>query len=156
MAKSQMKLAEALLLRSDMQKKLESIRSRIAEYAAVQKGDKPAEHPDKLMSAFNGLADDYADLVARINVTNLRAKIGDGRTMTRALADRDTLKLRHAALLAAVSGAKKQPDRYGAREIKWVAVVDVAKLQKQADDLASKLRTLNSMIQEANWKEELD
>ena len=40
-------------------------------------------------------------------------------------------------------------------EIKWVATVDVSKLQKQSDDLAKRLREVNALIQETNWRAEL-
>jgi hypothetical protein len=40
--------------------------------------------------------------------------------------------------------------------IKWVATVDVAKLQKQSDDLARQLREVNGKIQEANWGVEIE
>src|SRR5262245_46101487 len=46
---------------------------------------------------------------------------------------------------------RKEPARYGVREIKWVATLEVAKLQKQADDLSKSIRELNALIQEANW-----
>jgi len=34
--------------------------------------------------------------------------------------------------------------------------VDVAKLQKQSEDLAKKVRVVNGAIQQTNWKVELD
>jgi predicted ATP-grasp superfamily ATP-dependent carboligase len=34
--------------------------------------------------------------------------------------------------------------------------VDVAKLQKQVDDLAKQIRELNGAIQEGNWQVELN
>jgi len=37
-----------------------------------------------------------------------------------------------------------------------VATVDVAKLQKQCDDLSKQLRELNVLIQETNWKVEVE
>ena len=40
-----MKLAEALLLRSDIQKKITSLRDRIVASAVVQEGDKPVYQP---------------------------------------------------------------------------------------------------------------
>jgi hypothetical protein len=147
-----MKLAEALLLRADQQKKQAALRSRIDANAAVQQGDKPHEDPMKLMEEFNGVTASLADLVYRINDANLRATLSDGRSLTRALADRDALVQRHAMLSAAATAANKQPDRYGVREIKWVATVNVAALQKQADDLAQKIRETNANIQETNWK----
>ena len=53
---------------------------------------------------------------------------------------------------AAIAGTRKEPDRYGVREIKWVAKLPVAKLQKQSEDLAKQIRELNVEIQQANWK----
>jgi hypothetical protein len=91
-------------------------------------------------------------LVADINGTNIGAKLPDGRTLTEAMALRDTLTSNHGLLHAAIAATRKEPSRYGAREIKWVSVVPVSKLQKQSDDIAKKLRTLNGMIQETNWK----
>lgn len=44
-----MKLAEVLLIRSDMQKKLAQIKGRIRNNVKVQDGDTPSEDPNKLM-----------------------------------------------------------------------------------------------------------
>jgi hypothetical protein len=49
----------------------------------------------------------------------------------------------------------KPPDRYGVKEIRWVATIEVASLQKQVDDLAKQIRELNAAIQEAGWQVEL-
>lgn len=147
-----MKLAEALLLRADLQKKLASLQARISQYAVVQQGDKPHENPNTLLKEASGVLDELEDLVFRINEANLANKLADGRTLTEALARRDALVLRHATLQSAIDGARKPPERYGLKEIKWVATIDVSKLQKQADDLARQIRELNGMIQEANWK----
>ena len=57
--------------------------------------------------------------------------------------------------MAAIGATQKEPDRYSVREIKWVAAVAVAKLQKQSEDLARQIRELNAKIQETNWKIEL-
>ena len=147
-----MKLAEALLLRGDMQKKQASVRSRIDNNAAVQEKEKPHEDPAKLMAEYNGLTDDLATLIYRINVTNVRATLPDGRSLTRAIADRDAMQQRQAMLVSAAGASNKQPDRYSMSEIKWVATMNVASLHKQADDLAGRIRELNAAIQEANWR----
>jgi hypothetical protein len=150
-----MKLAEALLLRSDLQKKIASLRDRIVSNAVVQQGDKPHEKPAELMKQAVGALGDLEELVTKINRTNLKAKLPDGRSLTEAIAHRDTLAAQHALYIAAIAGSKKEPDRYSAREIKWVATLEVAKLQKQADDLAKKLRELNGHIQKTNWSADL-
>jgi len=150
-----MKLAEALLLRADTQKKIASLRERIVANAVVQKGDKPHEDPEKLMKEAFGAISDLESLIAKINETNLRSKLPDGRSLTRAIANRDTLASQHALISTAIAGARKEPERYGVREIKWVSTLGVAKLQKQADDLAKKIRALNGAIQQTNWKVEI-
>ncbi len=151
-----MKLAEALMLRADVQKKLASLRERIAQNAVVQEGDKPPEDPSKLMKEAVGVLEELEGLVTRINAANQASKLPDGSTLMQAIARRDTLVQQHSLICAAIEGTKKKPSLYSAREIKWVATVDVAKLQKQADDLAKKIRELNALIQETNWTAELD
>jgi hypothetical protein len=150
-----MKLAEGLLLRSDLQKKLASLRERVVQNAVVQEGDQPHEAPDELLKQAVGVLDELESLIAKINEANLTTKLPDGRTLTQAIARRDTLASRHSLLVAAIAGCRKEPARYGVREIKWVATLEVAKLQKQADDLAKQLRELNGMIQQVNWSAEL-
>jgi hypothetical protein len=56
---------------------------------------------------------------------------------------------------AAAASAAKPPERYGVKEIRWVKTVDVAGLQKAADELAKTIRELNAEIQAANWQIEL-
>lgn len=151
-----MKLAEALLIRADIVTRLTAVRERIHGSAVVQQGDKPPENAEKLLLEAMGMLSDLQDVVVRVNRTNLRVKLRDGRTMTEAIAERDRLKQQHSLLIGAAKATKRDPDRYGTREIKWVAQLDVAKLQKQADDVSKKVREINTRIQEANWKHEVD
>ena len=151
-----MKLAEALLLRADIQKRVQLLGERVPSNAVVQQGDKPAENPEKLLRECTGLQQELAILVVRINRTNMKAKIADGRNLMEAVAERDRLKQQHALFLGAAGALKRDPDRYGTREIKWVPQLDGAKLQKQADDVSGTIRELNVRIQEANWKHETE
>jgi hypothetical protein len=151
-----MKLAEALLLRSDMKKKLASLRERIAANAVVQEKEKPQESPAQLMKEAAGILGDLEGLVLQINAANAASKASDGRSLAQLVARRDTLVQQHSLLQVAVQGARKEPERYSMKEIKWVATVDVAKLQKQSDDLSKKIRELNALIQETNWRVEIE
>ena len=150
-----MKLAEALLLRGDMQKKIASLRERIVRNGLVQEGSAPLEDPNTLLAEATKVIDELEKLVTSINVANLGNKLPDGRTLTAAIAHRDSLIQRHSLLQAAIGATQKEPDRYSVREIKWVAAVDVARLQKQSEDLAQQLRVLNGRIQETNWNVEI-
>lgn len=150
-----MKLAEALLLRSDQQKMLDSMKQRINANVLVQEGDSPSENPlDLIQQAFN-LNKKLQSLILKINQTNAQAILDDGRTMLSVLQQREMLIEQHRILIGAITSAQKETDRYSVREIKWQKVVSVSELQKQADDVSLKIRTINILIQENNWKLEL-
>jgi len=150
-----MKLAEALLLRSDMQRKLSSLRERITSNTVVQEDERPSEDPNALLAEAEAIVERLKKLVYAINEANFTGRTSKGRTLTEALAERDALLQRHSLLKAVAASAGSQPDRYGTREIRWVRTVDVAALQRAADDAARLSRDLNAEIQEANWSVEL-
>jgi methyl-accepting chemotaxis protein len=150
-----MKLAEALLLRADIQKKLASLQARAQRYAVVQEGEEPAEDPAAILDQVEVVADEFKRLVFAINRANLRHKIASGETLTEALAKRDSLVLRHGILTGVVDVCAKPPDRYGVKEIRWVRTVDVVDLQSRVDTLAKEIRELNAAIQQAGWEVEL-
>lgn len=151
-----MKLAEALVLRADTQKKMASLRQRIGANAVVQEGNKPSEDPDQLLKEGFGVLKELRELIGRINTANAANKLPDGRTLTEAIARRDELAQQHSLLQHAVASSSKEPERYSMKEIRWVACLDIRKLQKQSDDLAKKIRELNLMIQETNWNTDLE
>jgi hypothetical protein len=147
-----MKLAEALLLRADIQKKLESLRERISKNTVVQEGEKPSEDPNKLLEQVTAISSQLSKLIFAINEANFTGMTSRNRLLTEALAERDALVLRHSIIRGAAASAVQPPERYGMKEIRWVKTVDVAGLQKAADDLAKTLRDLNAEIQAANWQ----
>lgn len=151
-----MKLAEALLLRADMQKKLALLQARAQQYAFVQEGETPAEDPRALLQQAEQVSNALRQLVYAINRTNPHNAVKDGRSLTEALAARDAVKGRHAMLQGVINACAKPPERYGVKEIRWVATVNVRELQAQADDLAKEIRELNAAIQEAGWRTELE
>jgi hypothetical protein len=151
-----MKLAEALLLRADIQKKLASLQARAQKYAIVQEGERPAEDPKVILGQIEIVATELQRLVFAINRTNLTHVIRTGEALTEALAKRDALVLRHRVLQSVVEVCAKPPERYGVKEIRWVTTVDVATLQGQVDTLAKEIREINAAIQEAGWQVELE
>ncbi|WP_349816743.1 hypothetical protein [Comamonas sp. NoAH] len=63
----------------------------------------------------------------------------------------DRLIEHHALLVSTIAATHKDVDRYSQREIQWVPQVQLASLQKQADDLTRKIRETNATVQAANW-----
>lgn len=150
-----MKLADALLLRSDMNKKIASLTERIKGNCRVQDGESPGEDPQKLMSEAFRILQEFEHLVCRINRTNLAVKLANGRTMMESIAERDRLSSQHSLLKSAAEACRIESNYYSNSEIKWKPVLKVDGLEKQADDISKKIRELNSAIQEANWTNEL-
>jgi len=65
-----MKLAEALILRADLQKRIEHLRQRLIRNAMVQEGEAPIEDPKSLLAEFDQSALRLRELIQRINRTN--------------------------------------------------------------------------------------
>lgn len=149
-----MKLAEALAIRADHQKRLEQIKARLIRNAKVQEGEAPAENPEALIAEYESLAAELVSLIRRINLTNASFSVAD-RTMTQALAERDMLKLRQAMYRDLSQAATVTQSVSTRSEVRFKGTVTVSVMQKKADSLAGALRELDARIQEENWLIEL-
>ena len=83
-----MKLAEALILRADCQKRFAQLKSRLFTNAKIHEGDKPAEKPQELMREMEGVAGELVDLIKRINKTNSATVVANSKTLSDVLAER--------------------------------------------------------------------
>ncbi len=71
---------------------------RLRASAVAQEGTEPPESPDELLLEVDRLADELEEPIAVINRTNSATRLLSGATLTRALARRDVLGLRHGVL----------------------------------------------------------
>lgn len=149
-----MKIAEALSLRADLQKRLAQLNQRIINNAKVQEGEAPSEEPDKLLEEYDRCIKELEALIANINLTNSRLMLGD-KTMTQLLAHRDVLLMRNQMLRSLVNEASSRVNRSYGSEIRILSTVSVPELQKQVDKLSKEIRELDVVIQQANWNNEL-
>lgn len=146
-----MLLAEALRERADAQRTLASLRARITGNARVTEGEDPAEDPTVLLAQAQEVLDRLEGTITAINATNLATRLPDGRTLTEALAARDTLRGWHALLVGAAEAASAgQGQRYGRVELRSFPVLDVADLRRQVDQVAAEIRALDLQIQQVN------
>ena len=150
-----MKLAEALILRSDCQKRIEQLRQRLVRSAKVQEGETPPEQPQALIAELDATINQLVDLIQKINKTNSHTNLEEGITISDALAQRDTLLLKRSVYTSLVDAAAYQQARYSASEIKSFSTVNVAELQTQTDRLSRECRELDTKIQASNWNTEL-
>lgn len=149
-----MKLASALVERSDLQRKISELSNRLNTNAKVQDGEEPAEKPEELLEELDLVMTCLEELVTKINLTNSSVVV-EGKTLTEWLAKRDCLKQRIGLLRGFLNSASEKIDRYSRTEIKIVSTVNVKALQKDVDALSKTLRETDEKIQEINWTTEL-
>ena len=149
-----MKLAEALVIRADLQKRLELLRTRLVESAKVQEGETPAEDPQVLFRELDQSLAQLTTLITHINRLNLQTLLPDGSTLTNALTRRDMIALRQSVLLSVIEAASTKQERYSLSEIRYEATVSVTQLRQEYDDLARLRRELDTQIQSTNWTTE--
>ncbi len=149
-----MKLAQALILRADTQKRLEQLKGRLLDNAKMQENERPSEDPKLLLKELDRLSDELFRLILAINLTNSNAKF-EGASLTEMIAKKDTLSQKASVLRDFAKSASQKVDLYSNSEIKILSSVDVAMLQKQIDELSKEIRELDMKLQEANWQVDL-
>ena len=150
-----MKLAEALILRADCQKRIAQLKSRLLNNAKVQEGDAPAETPQELIAELGRVTAELLDLIKRINRTNSATAFAGEGTISDALAERDVLAVQRTTYIELAQTAAITHDRYSRSEVKYISTINVAEIQKRADELAKSYRDIDTRIQELNWQTEL-
>ncbi|MCU0569467.1 MAG: DIP1984 family protein [Oculatellaceae cyanobacterium Prado106] len=149
-----MKLAEALILRADYQKRMAQLQQRLIRSAQVQEGEQPPELPQELLTELEAIATELTRLIQRINRTN-STTLFQNAPLANALAERDVLRLRRSAYDSLINAAAMRQDRYMRSELRLVSTVDVAELQQQVDRMARDYRELDAQIQAMNWATDL-
>ena len=149
-----MKLAEALILRSDLQKRIEQLRVRLNNNAKVQENDEPSENPEELLNELDNNINQLKILIKQINRTNC-VTVSNGQTLADLIAEKDTLTLKSNILRGFLNIAGQKVNLYSTTEIKIMSTVDVPALQKELDLLSKKIRETDTELQQANWLTEL-
>lgn len=149
-----MKLAEALSLRADLQKRLAQLRYRLVNNAKVQDGESPSEAPEDLLKELNESIVLLEKLIADINRTNNNT-VADGISLVEMIAKRDALALKNSILQDFVKSASEKFERYTSSEIRIKSTVKVSEMQKEVDRISKEMRELDVRIQALNWTTEL-
>src|SRR6185295_9012859 len=131
-----MKLAEALIMRSDCQKRIAQLKSRLLANARVQENEAPAERPEDLIKEL--------DLVKRINRTNSTTEFSKGKSIADVLAQRDVLVVQRQVYVELAATAAFRQDRFTRSEVKYISTINVTETQKRADELSRNYRELDA------------
>ena len=145
-----MKIAEALILRADIQKKIAQLKTRLNNNAKVQENEEPAENPELLLTELENLILQLNDLIVKINRTNTLSKI-DEISLVELIAKKDTLSQKAGILREFIEIASQKVDLYSTTEIKVFSTVNVSEQQKKLDKLSKEIRETDTKLQQANW-----
>lgn len=151
-----MKLAQALMERADVQRRLAQLNQRLQQNAQFQEGETPAEDPAELLAEYRRASKTLAQLVVAIHRANHAARLADGTPMVAALAERERLQGEHAMLVRLADAATPDQSRYSRSEIRMLPAVAVKEIRREADLAAKRCRELDVQIQEANWLFRMD
>ena len=150
-----MKLAEALSLRKDLEKRISGLKERLENVVRVEEGDEPAENPTELLTELDRCLEQMEKLIYKINVTNMKVVDEDGNSMTKLLAERDVLNKRITILRSTFARASSYGDRYSRNEIRTVSTVETKPLRQEIDKFSKLYRELDIKIQRLNFTFEL-
>lgn len=146
-----MKLAEALVLRADCQKKIAQVKQRLERVVKVQEGEQPAEDPQSLLLEMDRSLDELTLWIRKINKTNAVTPFNKTLSISDALAERDKLMQKRKVLNEVLEQAAIKQDRFSRSEVKFQRTVDVGLIQSQVDELSKAYREFDFKIQELNW-----
>lgn len=150
-----MKLAEALILRADYQKKIYELKTRIENSVKIQEGEEAQENPQALLKELADVLNQQEHIVKRINRTNVSVIVAKEESLADLIISRDLMKKKRNILSAIMQEAVIKQDRYSRTEVKFVNTIKISDLQKEIDGLSKLYRELDVKIQEKNWTVEL-
>jgi len=150
-----MRIAEALVMRADCQRKVAQIKQRLGRVIKVQEGEKPSESPTELLDELKRTLSDLSVWVKKINKTNALSAFDTSMSLAEALAERDSIMQYRNILNELLSEASIKQERYSRQEVKFYTTVEIPHLQKEVDELSRKYRELDFKIQEKNWSTDL-
>ena len=146
-----MKLAEALLLRRDLEAKLTALKQEILSNALIQEGDSLDISMEELIQDYQKNNEKFSQLVVKINQRNSSAYLYDtDKLIVEALEERESLRRQHGLFNNTIETAN-DIRRFGRNEIRMVRTVDTKELTKKMNVVSKRLRELDGQIQQTNW-----
>ncbi len=150
-----MKLAEALILRAEKQRRIEQLKNRVLENVRIQEGDEVSENPEELLKSIDENLEELLTLIKRINNTNNKTEYEENIYLSEALAKRDIIIKKRSLLTQISEEASIKNNRYSNSEIKYISTIDVSEIQNQIGKLSEEWRKLDTEIQRLNWNTDL-
>lgn len=150
-----MKLAELLNERKAVKTEIKKLKERLHLSAKIQEGDtKPSESPDTLREVLIGLYRRLSELITQINRANIENRV-EGKTIMELIAERDHAIAISEMLHGLAEAATPRPERFSRNEIRYVSMIDINSMRKEADTYSKLAREIDNKIQASNWSIEV-
>lgn len=146
-----MKLAEALILRADLQKQLMNLKNRINQNLLVQEGEETSENPYILYDEIFLKLNELEDLILRINKTNSDYITSSNESISDLIVKRDMIGKKINILKEIAEEATVKVNRYSQTEIKIFSTMKVDEIQREIDKYSKEYRELDTKLQGLNW-----
>ena len=151
-----MKLAELLMNRADLDKKIRSIKARLTQNAKIQEGENSLEDTTDLLNELVECLVEYERVVKLISNTNYQTKVNKTESLLDFILKKEVLGKKHSALTNLYEAATTKEDRYRQSEIKFISNINGKEVQKMISKCAKEYRETDMKIQETNWKTEVE
>jgi hypothetical protein len=146
-----MKLGELLNERETVKEEIKNIKERLYLSARVQEGDAwPAESPEELKIRLIILFEKLETIIVKINRANVKTQV-DGKNLMELIAERDKNVTIAEALHGLAEIATPRPERFSRNEIRYIPMVNIQEIRKEADSYLKRTREIDNKIQAANW-----
>lgn len=150
-----MKLAELLIERAEIQRRIAQLSSRLNCFATVQEGAEPPIKPDVMLKSVDELHVELEEIIKKINHANSNVYLENEISLADAIIARDILKSRRNVYDNLSKAGQIQDQRYSKKEIRMVSTIDVENIIHVTDELSKNIRLIDSKIQAKNWEVEV-
>ena len=140
-----MKLAEALQMRADLQRRISQLSGRLHNNARVQEGEQTPEDPEQLLDELEDCFDELETLMARINLTNSLTLLPEG-SLTELLARRDRMTQQLGILRSFLDAASSLTSRSTRSEIPFSARTALRKSAQAARHSSALVLSFQSVV----------
>lgn len=143
-----MKIAEAMVKRSDLKKRINRAASRVSNTAIIAAGDDGSDHKAAL-AEWHSINNQIEQLSIKLMAANQKAKLENGMTISTALAKRDSL----TRLVEFIESIRVSVP---SRDSGYASVYNVKAARLLLDQTTKERSELDMMLQKANWSNELE
>ncbi len=148
-----MKLAEALRIRADLQRKISQLKECLKDGPKVREGDAPAADANDLYAQLDDCLLLFEELVTRIRETS-RQTVHNGQTLSQMMARKEGLSIR-VSLMRDVLSHVAGSEGCGGDGMEAGRRVNVPEWRRETDHYSRQLRELDMDIQRLNGSVEL-